>query len=618
MSLLAWPLGLTSLLHRLRWPQMYLPATIAVGAYTGSQIGLWAGMAWHLSWAWFIGIESLAIGLYFLLARWVDLPVQFNRNMAKGFPDEARRHGPSVRRAAGLLAVVISAIYAVAATGGMAWAGYHLVVEDEDWRVADAHFRNAQAKLPKDHGGAEQELRKALALMDSLARDCPHTPTHNDVAWARVAIAYEYLAWLQWNRGRLGEAEQSLRAALAIDEKLVSEHPDRPNDNYRQQIVRHRSQLDWIAYPYYNRGLAWQAKGDIDKALADYEESIRLDPKHANAYIARGNVWWAKGDHAKAQADYEESIRLDPKSANAYIGRGNAWQSKGDLAKAQADYEEAIRLDPKHANAYIGRGNVWWAKGDHAEAQAAFDEAIRLDPKSAGRGNAWKSKGDHAKAQADFEESIRLDPKKNAIVNYTRGRVWQAKGDIARAQAGYEEAFRLDPKHAGAFNSLAWILAACPDAKSRDGKRAVELATKACELSSWENAGIIDTLAAAHAEVGDFEAAVRRQEEAIGLATDDLKADYCSRLEPLPGEKGLSRSQTHAPPHETMKSPGSPRDRCPTSRSLTSRPRLLFGLLLSGWPGTIGGDGKTFGSISEGNASRQGSLGGLCHPREPR
>jgi tetratricopeptide (TPR) repeat protein len=103
------------------------------------------------------------------------------------------------------------------------------------------------------------------------------------------------------------------------------------------------------ASAYNNRANARQAKGDLDRAIADYDEAIRLAPTLATTYNGRAAAWQAKGDLDRAIADYDEAIRLNPKYATAYNNRGFAWKAKGDLDRAIADYDEAIRLNPKMA-----------------------------------------------------------------------------------------------------------------------------------------------------------------------------------------------------------------------------------------------------------------------------
>ena len=86
----------------------------------------------------------------------------------------------------------------------------------------------------------------------------------------------------------------------------------------------------------------------LDRALEYFTNAIRRNPCAAE-YSKRGGVWFWKGENDKAIADYTEAIRLDPKDPIAYSSRGGAWYNKGENDKAIADCTEANRLDPKYA-----------------------------------------------------------------------------------------------------------------------------------------------------------------------------------------------------------------------------------------------------------------------------
>lgn len=97
---------------------------------------------------------------------------------------------------------------------------------------------------------------------------------------------------------------------------------------------------------YTNRGVEYVVKGENDRAIADHDQAIKLNPKNALAFNNRGNAYAAKFDHERAIADYDQAIKLNPKYAAAFYNRGIAKQKKGNMAEAEADIAQARELQP--------------------------------------------------------------------------------------------------------------------------------------------------------------------------------------------------------------------------------------------------------------------------------
>jgi tetratricopeptide (TPR) repeat protein len=105
-----------------------------------------------------------------------------------------------------------------------------------------------------------------------------------------------------------------------------------------------------LAWVYVSRGHAFHDKKDYDRAIADYDQAIQLDPKDANAYVSRGLAYHGKKDYDRAIADYNQAIQLDPKDADAYFSRGLAKRRKGDNSGGDADIAVAKTIDPNVGN----------------------------------------------------------------------------------------------------------------------------------------------------------------------------------------------------------------------------------------------------------------------------
>lgn len=173
----------------------------------------------------------------------------------------------------------------------------------------------------------------------------------------------------------------------------------------------------------------------------------------------------------------------------------------------------------------------WYDKGRKLLSQQKYDEALKafstaidiipLDYQSYNyRGVTRALKGDFEAAIADYSKAIEIRPRYAEAYN-NRGFAHTQIGNLKAALNDYTRALEINPFFADAYNNKAWILATCSDQRIRDGGQAVRLATKAVELKPGISS--MDTLAAAHAATGNFDAAVDVQTKAIQQLMVDNK-----------------------------------------------------------------------------------------------
>jgi tetratricopeptide (TPR) repeat protein len=138
-----------------------------------------------------------------------------------------------------------------------------------------------------------------------------------------------------------------------------------------------------LGFAYHNRGAALGQKGEYDRAIADLNEAIRLNPKVPASYGQRGAAYGRKGEYDRALRDLDEAVRLGPKDAANHGNRGFVYNARGEHDRAIADFNEAIRLNPKLGGLYVGRGDSYFQKGEFARALSDMKTATGLGQKDA-------------------------------------------------------------------------------------------------------------------------------------------------------------------------------------------------------------------------------------------
>ena len=206
-----------------------------------------------------------------------------------------------------------------------------------------------------------------------------------------------------------------------------------------------------------------------------------------------------------------------------------------------------LRLSAQDEKTLVQQGMDAWYSGDYEKAIAVDTQALQLDPKDAralaNRGNCYLVLRENDKAIADYDQALKYDPQ-NLVARDNLGSAYLYKRNFGRSLAIYESAIQDYPKDWKAYFIAAGILATCPQAEFRDGMKAVDYATKAWELTQGSIPITVDQLAAACAEAGDFDLAVKWESQY--LATPNLGAQEIGYA-----KNRLALHKVHLPYHQT-------------------------------------------------------------------
>ena len=381
------------------------------------------------------------------------------------------------------------------------YRGYMLVAKGE----RDRGIADYDEAIRLDPGNARAHHNRGFAHQDKHDLDRA-VADFSETIRLDPGFASAYL-----NRGEAYRVKRDYDRAIAdiseairLEEGQRTSNPLLEDELFKQFFDSNRSTNN-LSVAYNNRGVTYSSKGELDRAIADYDESIRLDPKEAVTYKNRGQTHQRKGDLDRAIADFDQAIALSPKFAEAYLRRGAARGAKGDPDGAIADYSEAVRHDSRYVAAYNTRGVAYETKGDLAKALVDFRTALGIDPSSqtatagvrrleqrlavATKPAATQGAGDVAACnKATGDDAIAACTRRIeageargedlASVHLSRGIAWSGKRDYDRAIADYDEAIRLSPSLARAYHRRGDA-----HAGKRDHDRAIVDFSEAIRLS---------------------------------------------------------------------------------------------------------------------------------------
>lgn len=322
--------------------------------------------------------------------------------------------------------------------------------------------------------------------------------------------AYEARAMLHVRDRNLDKAVDDLMQILEIEPTNIAviqaavktlAELDRSDDAIKILDEGLRSNPD--ASLYRLRAAVLRSQDKLDAALDDLNKSLELKSDDAVALMSRAEIYLLQQKTKEAGEDLDKAMELNPGSVQGILLRSYVAAEEKRLPDAINDMQMLVRSFPDNAAWAMQLATYYQIDNRPRRAIEVVTAVLAREP-----GN-WRA----LRIRADNRLTV---------------------GEHKEAVADYEAALKTDidspDSKAGILNNLAWVLATSPEEKLRNGKRALKLALQAAELTENKQAHILSTVAAAYAEGGDFDNAVKWSQDAVDLGKDDDQQDQLDQL----------------------------------------------------------------------------------------
>lgn len=284
-------------------------------------------------------------------------------------------------------------------------------------------------------------------------------------------------------------------------------------------LWQHALEVDENNYrAHVELAVALRREGRLEESLSHYDRAAQLEPHRVEVHTNFAEALILAGQTEAAEAPLREALRIAPESVVAHYWLGvllieqersahGVAELRIALTRLREASEQGLPIEVAELDILYNLAVGLIAAGQYEDAIEAFSQAFRLAPDDVDVRQGL------AASHYQLARRRLSDNRPDSAIQHLRAAV--------KAQPGWIEPIFY----------LAQVLATSPDETVRDGKEALQLALQVCQATNFENPQALEVLAAAYAESGDFEQAIRLASKALELARNRDEAAMAKRIQ---------------------------------------------------------------------------------------